>query len=252
MAAAEPMAAKREEAAPHFARKFIWVLPAVALLVTLCKVDAQQLLLDLGEAAHAYKEENPVLMAWAACALLVVWILSFLPLTPLEVSLGFLFGFKMGYVVVFLGKVLGCSASFGLGRTLARDWAQKQFGKHELLRAIDLAVAKKPYKICFIVRLAYIPIALKNWGLAVVSVSPANFFVSLFVVELFNSSILVTVGSTAKDLGALISGKEPKSAGQLWTMALGSSFLLMLLGYMSHLTKQALAEVRSDASKQQQ
>merc|ERR1712232_682296 len=101
----------------------------------------------------------------------------------------------------------------------ARSWAQRQFAQHPFLRALDGAIAQHPFRICFIVRLAYIPIALKNYGLAVLSVQPEVYVSSLLCVELFNSIVLVTVGSTAKDLRGLLSGNEPKSTGQLATMA---------------------------------
>lgn len=230
----------------HLLMRCLACVVAALAAVALSKVEAKRLLFDIISVAQEWKADQP--LATAACAIGVValWILSFMPLTPLEVSLGFLFGVRVGYVVVFAGKVLGCTASFALGRTVAHDWAQRQFGKHELLRAVDLAVARQPYKICFIVRLAYIPIALKNFGLAVLSVRPEVFIASLVGVELFNSSVLVTVGSTAKDLGALISGKEPKSPGQLAVMVLGCGFLVGLLAYLSVFTQRALQEVRAE------
>jgi len=231
--------------APPLAKRLLCLVVVLALIF-LSRVDAKQLLVDIITAAQEWKLERPLTTATCSVFLVVAWIMSFLPLTPLEVSLGFLFGVRVGYVVVFVGKVLGCLASFGLGRTVAHEWAQRQFGKNELLSAIDLAVARQPYRICFIVRIAYIPIALKNFGLAVLSVRPAVFITSLMVVELFNSSVLVTVGSTAKDLGALVSGKEPKSTGQLAVMLLGCAFLVGLLGYLSVFTRRALQEVREE------
>jgi len=218
----------------------------VALALGLCLVLRQVRLLEFIDAAQRWKLEQPLLTAAVSIAAVVAWILSFMPLTPLEVSLGFLLGVKTGYIVVFIGKILGCTASFLLGRTILRDWAQRQFGKNELLQAIDLAITRQPLKICLLIRLAYIPIGLKNFGLAVVSVNPATFVASLVGVEVLNSLVLVSVGSTAKDLGALISGREPKSAGQVGVMAVGCLFLLGLFGYMGVLTKKALQDVRNE------
>lgn len=222
-----------------------YALVALVLVAGLRRVP----LVDLIETARIWKVEQPVTTAVVAILLVLAWILSFAPLTPLEVSLGYLFGFKTGYVVVFLGKVFGCTASFSLGRTVLRDWAQRQFGKHELLQAVNLAITRQPCKMCFLVRLAYIPIALKNFGLAVVSVSPTIFMVSLVVVEIFNSAVLVTVGSTAKDLSALISGKEPRSAGEMGVMLAGCVFLVGLFTYLSLATKHALQDVRKERER---
>mmetsp|Transcript_119724 Transcript_119724/g.298622 ORF Transcript_119724/g.298622 Transcript_119724/m.298622 type:complete len:254 (-) Transcript_119724:78-839(-) len=224
----------------------IFLIVVIAIAIGSRKVDVRQLLSDAVPVAQTWKSEWPLTTSALAIVLVIAWILSFMPLTPLEVSLGFVFGMQVGYLVVFTGKVLGCSAAFMLGRTLAHSWAQRQFGKHELLRAINLAVAREPYKICFIVRLAYVPISLKNFGLAIVSVKPTTFFTSLFCVEIFNSSILVAVGDTAKNLSALMSGKEPKSPGQIAVMVMGSVFLLALFGYVSVLTRRALQEIREE------
>mmetsp|Transcript_24276 Transcript_24276/g.68905 ORF Transcript_24276/g.68905 Transcript_24276/m.68905 type:complete len:234 (+) Transcript_24276:54-755(+) len=225
----------------------LWLTVAFALGLGLKKLEAQKLLTDMLPIAQSWKEESPLAAAVAAMVLVVAWILSLLPLTPLEVTIGFVFGMRVGYVIVFVGKVIGCTAAFFLGRTLLHAWAQRQFGKNELLGAIDLAVRKEPYRICFVMRLAYIPISLKNFGLALVSVDTQVYMVSLFCVELFNSSVLVAIGSTAQDFGSLISGKEPKSPLQLAVMSLGCLCLVGLLVYLSMATRRALQEVRKAA-----
>jgi len=227
-------------------RKTSLCLLVAIILLAFSTLEVKPLLHSLILTAQEWKVEQPLATAVFSVLLVVAWILSFLPLTALEVSIGFLFGVRVGYIVVYLGKVIGCMLSFVLGRTVAHDWAQRQFGKHELLRAVDLAVAREPYKFCFIVRLAYIPIALKNFGLAVLSVEAQVFMASLVSVELFNSAVLVTVGSTAKDLGDLISGRQPKSTEQVAVMLTGCAFLIGLLVYLTGLTQRALREVREN------
>uniref|UniRef100_A0A7S1RYN6 Uncharacterized protein n=1 Tax=Alexandrium catenella TaxID=2925 RepID=A0A7S1RYN6_ALECA len=44
----------------------------------------------------------------------------------------------------------------------------------------------------------------------------------------------------------MISGKEPKSPGQLAVMVLGCGFLVGLLAYLSVFTQRALQEVRAE------
>merc|ERR1711920_848711 len=182
----------------------------------------------------------------ATCVIVVaLWIISFVPLTPLELTLGYLFGVGPSYVVVYLGKVLGCSAAFVLGRTVCRDWAHTQLGRHELLQAIALAVSERPFRICVIVRLAYIPIALKNYGLAVLPVRTSDYVGSLIAVEFVMSLVLVTVGSTAKDLGAMLRGQQSRSAWQLGAMAVGGVFLLTLVSYISFFAARAQTNTRA-------
>lgn len=219
----------------------------VVFVATPHGVDVPQLLNSFSEAALMYKQASP-LLTLATCVIVVaLWIISFVPLTPLELTLGYLFGVGPSYVVVYLGKVLGCSAAFVLGRTVCRDWAHTQLGRHELLQAIALAVSERPFRICVIVRLAYIPIALKNYGLAVLPVRTSDYVGSLIAVEFVMSLVLVTVGSTAKDLGAMLRGQQSRSAWQLGAMAVGGVFLLTLVSYISFVTQRALKQIREQS-----
>eukprot|EP00316_Scyphosphaera_apsteinii_P017780 CAMPEP_0119329552 /NCGR_PEP_ID=MMETSP1333-20130426/76144_1 /TAXON_ID=418940 /ORGANISM="Scyphosphaera apsteinii, Strain RCC1455" /LENGTH=192 /DNA_ID=CAMNT_0007338703 /DNA_START=151 /DNA_END=729 /DNA_ORIENTATION=+ len=180
-----------------------------------------------------------------SCILLVVvWILSFVPLTPLELSIGYLFGFKTAYACVYAGKVIGCSTAFILGRSVAYNWAQRQFGQNELLRALDKAVSERPLQICVLVRFGAIPIAIKNYGLAILTVTTKDFIRSLVVVESLMSTVLVFVGSTAKNLEAIMSGRQPRSAWQAAVVLLGCCMLLALVAYVSLYTRRALREIR--------
>jgi uncharacterized membrane protein YdjX (TVP38/TMEM64 family) len=212
--------------------------------------DVPQLLLTLKTVADRWKATYPITTACSSSLLMGLWILSFVPVTPFELSLGFLFGLGQGYIIVFCGKIIGCGLSYLLGRTVAYDWAQKQFGKHDLLRALDLAISRKPFTICLVARAAYIPIALKNYGLAILSVRPTDFFASLICVELYNSIILVWVGSTASDLNSLVKGDKPKSNGQLAVMMAGCGFLLFLVGYISYVTSKTLKDLREQSQGQ--
>lgn len=142
-------------------------------------------------------------------------------------------------------QVLGCTVAFALGRTVVRDWAQQQFGRHELLRAVDCAISQQPIRICVIVRLAWVPIAFKNYGFAVLNVRARDYILSLVTVELVMSAVLVSVGAAAKDLGAVLSGEQPKSPWQIAAMVVGMGFLFVFVSYVAVVTRRALDEIRA-------
>jgi len=99
-------------------------------------------------------------------------VVLMLPCAPFEISAGVLFGFWPGWVVSVLGKQVGNAAAFQLGRIVLRDWVQTEIlPKYQFLQAMGRAAEKEPLKTCFCVRAAYVPLMVKNYGLAVLNVS---------------------------------------------------------------------------------
>lgn len=239
------------DAAPSrasWARKGVMVVLALLAVFAFSRVDVKLVLSDLLPVLQAWRKARPLVSAIVAFWTVVAWILTLLPLSPLELTVGFIFGAKVAYVIVFLGKVVGCTVAFLLGRSLCYSRAQRLLGGNELLKAVAKAVEKEPFKVCVVFRLAYVPISLKNFGLALVNVSPRDFVASLVCVELLNSFVLVAVGGAAKDFGALISGDATKSPLQLGFMALGLVCMLGLLLYISKLTRSAMNDMERERS----
>ena len=88
-------------------------------------MNASALAAALVNSAADYQEEHEVLLALLAVPVMALWVLAFVPSTPLELALGFIFGVRTGYLVVLCGKVLGCGISFVLARTVAFSWARQ-------------------------------------------------------------------------------------------------------------------------------
>ena len=129
---------------------------------------------SVGAVFHAVKtqtnrwlETYPVPTALCGTLFLAVWIICLIPSTVVELWLGYQFGLWLGFLLVYTGKVLGCMASFALGRTILQKTCTRCLEKHELFRAFNRAVSKEPITVCFLARAAYIPISLKNYGFAV-------------------------------------------------------------------------------------
>merc|ERR1712196_627601 len=102
--------------------------------------------------AAAWKQDQPVALAVCGVLLVASWIVCLIPSTPIELMIGYLYGLGGGFALVYSGKVLGCLGSFLLGRTLLRSGCQRRLMKFDLLRAIDLAVHREPFRISFLTR----------------------------------------------------------------------------------------------------
>ena len=178
-------------------------------------------------------DRYPKHVAAGGTALLAVWVLLSVPTTILELWLAYKlpFGMWFGFLLVYLGKIIGCLISFALGRTLLRRTCHSCLSSHEYFRAFDLACTREPYAICFLARASYIPIALKNYGFAVRAAPPPYpnvppphlthtpppltpltpvplapqtlmvpampWMIALFSIEIFNTILLVFLGRCA-------------------------------------------------------
>lgn len=228
-------------------RRLLLSLTALGLVASLASIDATALTASLVSAAKEYQQEHQTLLALLAVPTMALWVVGFVPSTPLELALGFIFGVRTGYIVVLTGKTLGCGVSFLLARTVAFYWAQRTFGQHRFLHAIDDAVRQAPWRTCLALRIALIPIALKNYGLALLSVRARHFFGSLIGWELLNSVVLVYAGAIAGDLGSLLRGDSPKSAGQVVAMAVGCGVTVLVMVSASRFASAALREAEASA-----
>ena len=139
--------------------------------------------------AETWRREQPAAVAIGGILSICVWIICLVPSTPIELTVAYLYGLGWGLAIVYTGKVLGCMCSFVLGRTLLHDCCRRQLERVKLLRAIDRAVNKQPLRISLMARGAYIPIALKNYGFAVLSVPVRAFTIALVTVEFYNSLV---------------------------------------------------------------
>lgn len=234
------------DASPDWRNRALAALLLVGLVVAFARLDVRAILAAVDATVLTYQEAAPVLTAVGGVLLVAVWIVVLIPSTVLELTLGYVFGLRLGFACVYLGKVAGCLGSFLLGRTVLRARCQRWFERHELFLAIDSVVAAAPYRICVLLRASYIPIAFKNYGFSVLSVPTRPFVVALLGVEIFNSFLLVFIGSAGeRTLLRADDGAPPPSPLQQGALAFGVAVLGCLAAYISVMTRRALKEIRA-------
>jgi uncharacterized membrane protein YdjX (TVP38/TMEM64 family) len=134
----------------------VLVAAAGAVLVFL---PVKQYLSDFLEWIQQIGPWGPVLLgaAYVPAALL------FVPGSLLTLEAGFAFGVVRGTIAVSLGSVLGASAAFLAGRTLARGLIEGRISRNPKFQAIDRAVGEQGFKIVLLTRLSPIfPFNLLN------------------------------------------------------------------------------------------
>lgn len=104
-------------------------------------------------------------------ALYVVGTVAMVPGSVLTLSCGFVYGLLWGEVIVSIAATIGASASFLIGRYLARDWVGDKIADYPRFAAVDRAVGEQGFKVVLLTRLSpFIPYFLLNYALGLTRV----------------------------------------------------------------------------------
>ena len=138
---------------------------------------------------------------------LSAWVILCLPCTIVETIPGFLFGVRTGWVVSMAGKSLGSAASLYLGRYVFKESTQRYlFAKYPVLRKLGLAVEREGFPFLLFIRGMWLPIALKNYGLAVLNVGIPEVLLAGFLTSIPHSLLWAYLGSRMNNLAEVIEG----------------------------------------------
>jgi len=141
---------------------------------------------------------------WSACgayvAMYVAASLLGVPLTPFEIFTGFCFGVGFGIILDVTGRVLGAVISFCIARLLSWSGAASCpcVSGEAVLRGVGKAVQEDGLKFLILLNMAYVPVAVKNYGLGFIpEVSLFKFVASIFIVEVPMACIWASFGNAA-------------------------------------------------------
>ena len=108
---------------------------------------------------------------WAPVVFMLVYaagVCLFIPGTLLTGLGAAIFGAYWGFVVVWVGAMLGAALAFLIGRTLGRDFAASLIG--DRLRKYDDAIRRNGFATVLYLRLVYFPFTPLNFGMGLTSV----------------------------------------------------------------------------------
>jgi uncharacterized membrane protein YdjX (TVP38/TMEM64 family) len=114
---------------------------------------------------------------WAPIVFILVYTLGiclFVPGTLLTGLGGAIFGAYWGFLYVWIGAMLGASASFFIGRTLGRDFAASLVG--DKLKKYDDGIERNGFATVLYLRLVYFPFTLLNFGMGLTKVRFWDYF----------------------------------------------------------------------------
>lgn len=100
--------------------------------------------------------------------LYAVGVCLFLPGTLLTGLGAAIFGPYLGFVYVWIAAMIGSSAAFFIGRTLAREYASSLIG--DRLKKYDDAIERNGFATVLYLRLVYFPFTPMNFGMGITKV----------------------------------------------------------------------------------
>jgi len=164
------------------------------------------------------------------------------PAWLLTIAAGLTWSFGVAVPLVLFSATAGAAAAFLLGRTLARHRVEALVAKNDVLAAIDRAVAKKGWRIVFLLRLSpVVPYVFSNYvyGLSGIRFWPYVLSSALGMLPL--AALYVAAGTAGR---AALGGAPPKGPAAIAVIAAGALLTIGVTAYVTRLARKELDESR--------
>lgn len=158
----------------------------------------------------------------------------------IELGEGCLFGFQKGLALALSGKALGAVAAFGAGRGAmmvesVREWVMKKFDSWPSAKQVAAEVEQGGAFSVFLIRIAPVPCAIKNYSLALLTDIPFMTFLPATLLGLAPTTAAhVYAGTLVPSAAELASGHGTAAAMQVVAaagVAASAGLLSLLAGY---------------------
>ncbi|KAL4130453.1 hypothetical protein PRIC2_006450 [Phytophthora ramorum] len=185
------------------------------------------------------------------CSFTAFVVLCF-PSTAFELLAGYIFGFWLGLLLATTGKLVGSVLSYCIGRYLCRRRVHAYMARgHPALQGFQSLLRKRQVLVVFLTRVAFFPIAIKNYGLSVLDVQFPVFFAAALLTGLPFSTIWVYSGHAVENFTKLLTnptGSRHSTEMILLLVGAGSALLLLLVvGLYTRKYVLGLAEEEKEA-----
>ncbi|KAG3048680.1 hypothetical protein PC121_g19345 [Phytophthora cactorum] len=185
------------------------------------------------------------------CSFTCFVVLCF-PSTAFELLAGYIFGLWLGLLLATTGKLVGSVLSYVIGRYLCRRRVHAYMARgHPALQGFQSLLRKRQILVVFLTRVAFFPIAIKNYGLSVLDVRFPVYFAAALLTGLPFSFIWVYSGHAVENFTALLtSPTASRHSTEMILLLVGAGSALLLLFVVGLYTRKYvldLAEEEKDA-----
>jgi uncharacterized membrane protein YdjX (TVP38/TMEM64 family) len=200
----------------------------------------------LAQFAQGVQEAGP----WGSVllgALYVVATVLFVPGGLMTLLAGFLFGVVEGTITVSLASVLGASAAFWIGRTVAHDWVQRRFAQSLRFQAINAAVNRRSFKIVLLVRLSPVfPFVVTNYAFSLTKIRFRDFLLASWLGMLPATVFYVYLGSLAQNVAEIASGRLGGDGSRTILLVVGALATAAVVIVTARAARSALRDTLGD------
>lgn len=221
-------------------RNPMWMLLPVALVVVLLLAIRNDIVPFLRQVLQSVSELGP----WGPAAFLLVYVgatVLLLPGSILTLGAGFVYGLGWGTVLVSASSTLGATASFLIGRHLARDWVAGRISAYPRFAAVDEAVAREGWKVVVLTRLSpAFPFNLLNYAFGITRVKVRHYVLASWLGMLPGTILYIYIGSLAGDLATLGMGERTRTPEEWAFYVIGLAATAALTVQVTRLARRAL------------
>ena len=175
----------------------------------------------------------------------LVSTLGVIPISPLVIGAGSVYGLWLGLVLTLIGITMGAASGFLISRNVLhgplRRWVMQSFSLDEL----DRELSRSGWRIVALVRLSPIfPFALVSYAFGLSNISMRSFLLGL-IGSIPAVLVLVYTGSVAGKVAILYSRQESElGSTQLLVAALGVAASILVLLVLARFVNKSIASVR--------
>ncbi|CAK4078513.1 unnamed protein product [Aphanomyces euteiches] len=205
---------------------------------------------------------------WGGLIFMIVYAVCIIlccPSTLFDLTAGYLFGFGFGNVVALGGKTFGSVVAFLIGRYVMKDTVRQKLQEGQpMFRAWALLLDRDQLQFVVLLQLAYIPIFIKNYGLAILHIPFGLFLWTSIFIGGARTVLTVYIGHSVTKMAHLFSGEATAADSKshlvqeiLIIVTVVSTLLLAIVGgyktrqYIDELAKKELEQeelIRPSAS----
>lgn len=183
---------------------------------------------------------------WGPIVFVVGYAVACVALVPaslLTLAAGAIFGLGLGIVLVLAGATLGATASFLIGRYVARGAVERWLARDRRLAAIDSVVGSDGRRLVFLMRLSPVfPFSALNYALGLTRLRLADFLIAMVGI-IPGTTLYVYSGTVAGAVAVAAGGHAPERGLAYYAvLALGLAATLVVTVLITRAARRALRE----------
>jgi uncharacterized membrane protein YdjX (TVP38/TMEM64 family) len=165
------------------------------------------------------------------------------PLSPVALAAGLIFGMGRGWVAITLGTAVGAAVNFLVSRYVARGMISRWLLRNEKLRLIDRAIGREGWKVVALLRFVPMPFGLANYAYGLTAIRFWPYLFATVVAIIPANSLIVWLGATAHAGLAVVTGADrPRHPLEYALLAAGIAAAYLGLRYIAKLAREAVAQ----------